>query len=462
MLFNNGLYKHVICMGIYCLCLFGAFSVRYFFRSASVSPSDVSVVITVILTFVTSFDLTLNFIFAFTGMLGVVLIGLFPGPPRLKKKSSLQNHPRICFRVVTRGLYPQLVADNLDHNLSTCEKVGLKNYLYEVVTDSSINLPHRMKTKEIVVPTTYRTKHGTLNKGRALQYCLEPGVDNLVDSDWIVHLDEETQLTQSALIGIINFVSSGRHQFGSGSVTYANGKIVNWLTTMIDNYRVGADLGILRFTMKYLHFPFLMYVKGSFLVAKAAVEKNIAFDQGPASSITEDSFFIAKAMQRGYSFSFVEGVMMEKSPFTVKDFVQQRRRWIMGTHHLVFSSQLRFLYRVPSILMDMKAMIIPFRAVIIVMTSLCVTAPRLSIFMFSISVFNLGTESFLGIMGCIKSFSVTQYGVLSIILFSLLTTLAPCVDLFLSSAAAILSLWNYSLYDFYVVRKQCNGVKIEQ
>ncbi len=79
----------------------------------------------------------------------------------------------------------------------------------------------RSRVQETVVPATYRTKTGALNKSRALQYCLEDDVNTLSDDDWIVHLDEETLLTEDCVRGILNFVSDGRHDFGQGLVTYA-------------------------------------------------------------------------------------------------------------------------------------------------------------------------------------------------------------------------------------------------
>jgi egghead protein (zeste-white 4 protein) len=68
-----------------------------------------------------------------------------------------------------------------------------------------------------VVPSSYRTKSGALFKARALQYCLEEDVNVLSDADWIVHLDEETIVTEAAMRGILNFVLDGKHQFGQVS-----------------------------------------------------------------------------------------------------------------------------------------------------------------------------------------------------------------------------------------------------
>lgn len=83
----------------------------------------------------------------------------------------------------------------------------------------------------------FRTKSGAKFKARALQYCLEDDVNILQPTDWIVHLDEETLLTTNAICGILNFCEDGKHQFGQGVITYANGDIVNWLTTLSDSFR---------------------------------------------------------------------------------------------------------------------------------------------------------------------------------------------------------------------------------
>jgi len=40
-------------------------------------------------------------------------------------------------------------------------------------------------------------------------------------NDWIVHLDEETLLTENSVHGILNFVSNGSRDFGQGLVVYA-------------------------------------------------------------------------------------------------------------------------------------------------------------------------------------------------------------------------------------------------
>lgn len=86
----------------------------------------------------------------------------------------------------------------------------------------------------------------------------------LGNNDWVVHLDEETIMTDRAVKGIIKFVSNNSHQFGQGMITYANEEIVNWVTTLADTFRVAEDMGKLRFQFYMFHRPIFSW-KGRFI-----------------------------------------------------------------------------------------------------------------------------------------------------------------------------------------------------
>ena len=64
------------------------------------------------------------------------------------------------------------------------------------------------------------------------------------------------------------------------------------------------------------------------VVFQVGAERKISFDNGPDGSVAEDCFFGMKAYAEGYTFNFIEGEMWEKSPFTMWDFLQQRKRWM--------------------------------------------------------------------------------------------------------------------------------------
>ncbi|PAV60452.1 hypothetical protein WR25_10584 [Diploscapter pachys] len=275
-------------------------------------------------------------------LLGLVLFNAFREKVALKAAPLLS--PFVCFRVVTKGDFPLLVKENIEENMKMCYEAGMENFIFEVVTDRAINLAPQQRVREVVVPTSYRTKSGARFKARALQYCLEDDVNILQDNDWIVHLDEETILTTNAICGILNFCEDGKHQFGQGVITYANGEIVNWLTTLSDSFRVADDMGKLRLQFKLFHKPIFGW-KGSFVVTQVAAERSVSYDHGLEGSIAEDCFFSMVAMKHGFTFDFIEGEMHEKSPFTMWDFLQQRKRWLQGILLTVHSRQIALSHK---------------------------------------------------------------------------------------------------------------------
>ncbi|XP_054158406.1 beta-1,4-mannosyltransferase egh-like [Oppia nitens] len=278
-------------------------------------------------------------------IIGLLLYNAFKDDIKIKKLKSIEKKiPFLCIRVVTRGDYPQLVRKNVDRNMKTCLSAGLRDFIIEVVTDRAIGLKTSTKIRELVVPDGYRTKSGALFKARALQYCLDDGINTLKDNDWIVHLDEETVITKNSVNGIINFVRESRHQFGQGVITYGKDGIVNWWTTLAESYRVAEDLSVYRLQFSMFHKP-LFAIKGSYIVANSGAERSVTFDNnGPNGSVCEDIFMAFNAYRRGYTFDFIEGEMYEKSTFTVWDFIRQRKRWIQGLLLLIYTSNIEHRY----------------------------------------------------------------------------------------------------------------------
>lgn len=187
-------------------------------------------------------------------------------------KGSPLFTPLICIRIVTRGDFPRLVRENVARNMAKCMEEGLRNFLIEVITDKEVGFPSDQRIREIVIPPSYETKSGALYKARALQYCLEDHINILKDTDYIVHLNEETIMTGNSIRGIINFVLDGEYDFGQGLITYANDVVVNWITTLADSFRVADDMGKLRAQFYFFHKPLLSW-KGSFIVSKVGIRK---------------------------------------------------------------------------------------------------------------------------------------------------------------------------------------------
>ncbi|XP_076319509.1 beta-1,4-mannosyltransferase egh [Tachypleus tridentatus] len=380
--------------------------------------------------------------------LGLVVYNAFPDKVQLKGSPLLA--PFICVRTVTRGDYPELVKNNVTRNMNTCFDVGMENFMIEVVSDKPVNLTKHPRIRELVVPSTYRSKSGALFKARALQYCLEDDVNILSDTDWIVHLDEETLLTENSLRGIMNFVFDGTHKFGQGLITYANENVVNWVTTLADCFRVADDMGKLRFQLHTYHRPLFGW-KGSYVVTEAGAERKVSFDNGLDGSVAEDCFFAMMAYKEGYTFDFIQGEMWEKSPFSLWDFLQQRKRWMQGIFLVVHSQAIPLRNKIFLSLSLYSWITVPLSTSNLVLAGLypipcwqvlnviCAFVGAMNIYMY--------------IFGVIKSFSLYRLGFFKFVFFVLGALCTIPFNIVIENIAVIWGCFG-NKYRFYVVKKE--------
>ncbi|XP_037047525.1 beta-1,4-mannosyltransferase egh isoform X3 [Bradysia coprophila] len=409
---------------------------------------DVATVILYLLRFLTLLTLP-QVLFNFCGL---VFYNAFPEKVVLKGSPLLA--PFICIRVVTRGDFPDLVKANVARNMNTCLDANLENFLIEVVTDKEINLAQHRRTREIVVPKDYKTKSGALFKSRALQYCLEDSVNVLNNSDWIVHLDEETLLTENSVRGIINFVLDGKHPFGQGLITYANENVVNWLTTLADSFRVSDDMGKLRLQFKLFHKPLFSW-KGSYVVTQVIAEKEVSFDNGIDGSVAEDCFFAMSAFSKGYTFNFIEGEMYEKSPFTLLDFLQQRKRWLQGILLVVHSKVIPARHKIFLAISVYSWVTMPLSTSNIIFAALYpIPCPNLMDFG---CAFIAGVNIYMYVFGVLKSFSLYRFGVVKFLMCALGAVCTIPVNIVIENIAVVWGLVGKK-HKFYVVQKDVRSL----
>ena len=381
--------------------------------------------------------------------LGIILYDTHPEKPKLK--SATLFGPFICFRVVTRGTMPDLVKKNLSRNINICSHVGLDNYVFEVVTDNAIHVAKSGRIREVVVPANYKSAKGTMYKARALQYCLEDGVNLLTDNDWIVHLDEETILTEASIIGITNFIHDGKASLGQGVITYANEEIVSWITTIADLVRVGIDYGQLRFALNVLCKPFFSW-KGSFVVTNAGVERKITFDFGPEGSIAEDCFFGLTAWKHGYNFAFIQGEMWEKSTFSPYDYIQQRKRWVQGIIMTFMSRTLPCKQKLGITVMILGWLSMPITVPNIILVPLCpLPMPRIVNLLCG---FMGGVMCFLFIFGAMKSFNYRRTGVVKFLILCASPIVLLPVCIVMETCGVVSALCTFKKPGFHIVKKE--------
>lgn len=370
-----------------------------------------------------------------------------------------QNH-HVCFRVVTRGLYPDLVRRNLNRNLLTCASSQLKDYSFEIVTDKCLDNLTTLNDKritQIVVPTSYRSSTGAMFKARALQYTLEPGTSRVEGGDYIVHLDEETILTNNSINGILNFMMNEQHTFGQGLIVYMNDEVVNWFTTLADSFRVAEDMGKIRFQLSALHKPWFGW-KGSYVVTRCEAERDVSFDHGPDGSIAEDCYFSMIALAKGYSFDFIEGEMLEKSPFSITDAIKQRKRWVQGFWLVVHSPKIPIRAKFFLAMSCYAWASLPLSTLSYLITAI-LPIPS-SPWLVSISTFCFAVSLYMYMFGLLKSFDLRDSVSKKMLLVFMLGQVSTLfLNIVVENIAVVWGLLTPK-HQFYIVAKD-NGHKID-
>lgn len=283
------------------------------------------------------------------------LVGLldYGGLPPVSRGGPLAD-PRpvpcptpVVFRVVSRGTNEAALRATVASVRAQLTALPLFPWSLEVVTDVAVDLPDGADLLRLVVPAEYRTPAGSLYKARALHYASERSAAG--PDSWVFHLDEESQLSPSLVVGIRDAVveeeASGRHRIGQGAILYGRSLRRHPFLTLADTVRTGDDLG--RFHAQSRLGVTVFGLHGSFILVRASVERQCGFDVGPEGSITEDAFWAVRQMALGTRCRWVDGYLLEQSTQSVADFVRQRRRWFSGLVRVVLYAETTLRVRLP-------------------------------------------------------------------------------------------------------------------
>jgi beta-1,4-mannosyltransferase len=242
-------------------------------------------------------------------------------------------HKMLILRLVTRG-------DNIEAVRRTVYYIQ-RTYRQrvEIVTDRRLDI----EADQIVVPRKYAPKNGAKWKARALHYA---AVNHTNPDDWYLHLDEESVPSMACIAGCLKFIyKNPQGAIGQGEILYTgHGYKEHRRVCAADSLRTGDDM--LRFRAQYAMGKPLFGVHGSFLLIKGSIEKELGWDLGAGGSVTEDASFAIKAWQKGIKFGWVEGEVIEQSPYCFMDFIRQRRRWFNGLWVVVLCKELELKYRI--------------------------------------------------------------------------------------------------------------------
>lgn len=277
----------------------------------------------------------------------LALIGnfMYHDDPKLDD-AEFVNYP-VAWRIVSRGTNEEVLISTIRRIQKEMAATPLFPYLIEVVTDADVfQAPDDVDILHVRVPPDFTTEKGTKFKARALHYASQ--YSKVGPETWIMHLDEETQPTSSAIKGMAKYIAkrekSGQTKIiGQGMILYHRSWEEHPYLTLADMRRTGDDFGhyylqhSIGFTLFGLH--------GAYILCKQEIETDIGFDLGESGSITEDAWWVLIAMQRGIRTSWVDGYLEEQSTQSVMDFLKQRRRWYYGLRKVVTKCPVPVQYR---------------------------------------------------------------------------------------------------------------------
>eukprot|EP00756_Hemistasia_phaeocysticola_P035365 Hpha_TRINITY_DN16579_c0_g2::TRINITY_DN16579_c0_g2_i1::g.133492::m.133492 len=379
---------------------------------------------------------------------------------------------RLFVRIVTRGNAPLLVQETVEKAEELCMEVPCHDgwFVVEVVTDKAMEeVP---ESKQVVVPTAYQCPRGGKFKSRALHYAIDAerhaSVARPGEDDWVVHLDEESRMSKESLRHALWHIyfeeerGAPLPRIGQGPILYGSrgAEVENWFTTLADSGRVGDDFGKFRLAAS-LNCP-IFGMHGSFIIISQKVQQAIGWDHGPEGSVTEDVAFAIEGWSKGVGISWIDAFMHEQSPFTVHDFLKQRKRWFAGLVRLFFgrtwcSSWIRAL---------------PLRVMIAFFSLSFLSAPFTSAAVFLTQSMN-DPEYRAGLMACAAIWTwnyslgflityrpssvggVVRWGVLGSLQLALCTLFLVC-----EVAGSLWALVDASAFEgFYVVQKQNTALR---
>jgi beta-1,4-mannosyltransferase len=180
-------------------------------------------------------------------------------------------------------------------------------------------------------------------------------------------------------------------------------------------------------------------------------ERDVSFDNGPDGSVAEDCFFAMKAFSKGYSFDWIEGEMYEKSPFTLMDFIQQRKRWLQGILLVVQSKEIPFRYKMFLTISVYSWCLMPL-AISNVFFAIQYPLPCPYI-VDSVCAFLGGISIYMYIFGTIKSFSLSRFGFFKTIIGVLGSLCTIPLNMLTENTAVAWGVLT-NKHKFYVVKKE--------
>lgn len=166
--------------------------------------------------------------------------------------------------------------------------------------------------------------------------------------------------------------------------------------------------------------------------------------------MAEDCYFAMKAYEKGYKFNFIDGEMWEKSPFTVWDFIEQRKRWLQGVALVVHAPEISWKYKMWLFISLYAWITMPLSFSNIIMNFFFpLPIPFWLNFLCS---FVTAVNMYMYVFGTIKSFSIYRVGLFKYCLCLIAVVFNVILSILMENVAVLLAVFSEKK-KFYIVKK---------
>jgi hypothetical protein len=272
--------------------------------------------------------------------------GYFRRPIRVDSTELVgRPMPYLKFQVTTRGGAAPVVERTVQGILDIAEANRWVSpcLSVEVITESAdeaASLNFRFDGAAIPVvalalPEGYETPNRTQLKARALHYMVErrrQGWNAKPGRTFIVHLDEETLVTDEHFFVLASYLSGDPRPISQGPIVYPlEWGRAPWMCRAMESLRPFGCSECARVMTN----PPPPHLHGSNLAVEEAIENRIGWDFGTVAGepyVAEDLLFglRAYALLGEEAFGWHGATMLEQPPLSVYWAVQQRLRWVLG------------------------------------------------------------------------------------------------------------------------------------
>ena len=257
----------------------------------------------------------------------------------------LQERPFMKFQITTKGgAYPVVERSlwELDAFCRAHPRLS-KQISAEVITEVEDEVrmledqfgESALRVLAILLPADYATPNGTGLKARALHYMVEKrraGFNAKSGKTFIVHMDEETLITERELLVLLDYLSHDPRPISQGPIFYPmDWRSTPWMCRTLECIR---PFGCSE-CANVMRNPPPAHLHGSNLVVEETAENQIGWDFGCIDGepfVAEDLLFglRAYAVLGEHAFGWHGAVMLEQPALSAYWAFRQRKRWVQG------------------------------------------------------------------------------------------------------------------------------------